>query len=442
MYTAKGFMAMFGLSNNALSKVGKFGELSTQSQTFTRDMRNYSKTQYPDVTLFMFKCIDEMNLRIEPSATFSNTLLALGEWIYQQHTSKLIPSNRNKATFVKAIEDQFSAIQSVLIGEILTGEPDMNMPDYIQFKLLDGTNQYQVTLWFSDEAFNTQYPETEIFIIPPLARIDDLIDSKTNVNNKMLALPRSYIVKAVQEIRGNNPETDLNSYELLHHDPNDPNSVLKTDWTSVIYGRAGNDVEAIKEAIREYIEEHSDYDKWDEIFPDLYSENEFMIIPFWGNLALQSDALKVGLYSSMINPTVATSIVKAFLPNTYNKTIDSRDFVDTNLLVASSMYRAAMFGIVGNPNNLNDTYNFREKFPDYMALSTEDVDFVRMEANTQKFALTLADVLNEAYKYKPTDTMKPEYLRIIRKNNHYISFIVDGYSYSVLTKYSYDRVYG
>lgn len=437
MYELKAFMSMPNLSDNKLDKTHSFGELTTQAKTYTRDMREYSLTKYPDVQLYVFKAIDEMALRVEPSAPFMDNLLAIGQWVYTQHQSKLIPLERSRNAFINALEQQFPNISGVIVGELLKGSsPDKNMPDFIQFKLLDGTRQYQPVIWFSDKAFKEQYPEHEIFLIPPLPDIADLIDGKVAVNNKITGLPQSRLVNAIQDIRQDKPETALHSYELTWHDPSDTNAILKTTWSAVIYGN-GNDTELIKDAIRDYIDRNSDYDKWSEIYPDLYSENEFIVIPDWSNIAVPAYAMDVGLYSSIINMNDITDKLTKFLPSGY--TSPKNAHVNKNMLIGSAYYRTVMFGAIGSPNNRNKVFDLREIFPDYMAVDTQDVDYVRMSTVTQTWVKLFNECLDKAYSYKPTDILPTGFVRVIRRGNHFITFNFDGYNYVVLTKYSFDR---
>lgn len=439
MYIAKGFMTMPGLTNNDVNTVAKFGELPTQSQTYTRDLRSYFVATMPDVEFQMFKCISDMNVRTDPSSTMMNTVLQLGEWIYQQHTQKLIPLDKNKATFIKSITDNFSAISAVSIGQMLTGDPDMNMPDYIQFKILDNTIQYQFTIWFSNDAFTQQYDEYEIFLVPPLDNIDVLNDSKANVVSKLLNQPSSRLINAIQALRGNNPETGLLSYDLNYVDPSNPSAQYRTTWTAICYGPAALDNEAIKDAIRNYIDNKSQLSNWQTIYPDLYSENEFMFIPFWDNKALQDNALQVGLYSSNVNAGSAIADANKFLPGSYIKQLDAGSFINTYLNIGSTSYRTLMYGVIGNPNNKNNFFNLVQLYPDFMALSTDDNDFVRMSSDTQTFATTLIKAFDLAYTYTPTATLPAGFTRMVRHSTHFISFVINGYTFAILTRYAYDR---
>lgn len=443
MYQIKGFMGMPTLANNKLDKTAKFGELTTRSKTFTRDMREYAQTKYPDVVFWNFFCYDQMNVRVEPSATFMGNILAMGQWVYQQHDQKLIPANKNKPAFIAALADAFPMITGVIIGEILAGDvADKNMPDFIQFKMLDGSRSYQGIVWFADDSFKNQYPEYEIFVIPPLPDVNDLIGDKTVVDTRIRALPPTYHTDAFRTIRGPHPETELITYELKWHDPSDFNSTLRTYFNIVVYGEAGTDTEAIKEAIRDYLEANSDYTKWPEIYPDLYNENEFIILPDWANIAIPENAKFVGQYRSILHVRDMYTKINALLPNGYQNTPEGGNHLDENLFTGAAYYRTIMFAALGNPNNRDKVFDLRTIFPDYMAINNQDPDFVRMDPITQGWCLVLAEALDIAYSYGPNDLTPNGFTKVIRRSVHYIAFVYEGYTYAICTRFSFERQFG
>lgn len=441
MYILKSFMGMPSLEDNRPNTTAPFGELTTQARTYTRDIRTYSGTVYPDVVNNVFHCVDDMLVRVEPSAGFSNELLALGQWVFEQHKAKVIPNNANKEAFIVAIGNQFKTMSAISIGEILRGDqPDLYMPNYIQFKILDVNKQYQVTIWFAGATFDIEYDEYEVFVVPPLPDINDLIGSKPAVFEKIRNQLTSVTINKIQEIRGDKPETGLLTLDLTWHDPDDFNAMMLTTWTAVIYGPAGMDREAIKDAIRDYIADNSDYEKWPEIYPELYSENEFVLLPMWDELALQPNALEhVGLYSTIVKMSKFKKIGKQFLPSGYSQSTNVDKFVEDNLEIGSAVYRAIMFCTLGNPNNKGDIFSFRQLFPDYMAVPTDDADFNRMDPETQEFCLKFTDALKWAYDYKPTDSLPIGYTRFVRRGMHYLSFNHKGYDFPILSKFTYDK---
>lgn len=446
MYTLKGFMSMPSLALDGKNKVADFGEFSTYCQTFTRDMRNYAITAQPDVELFVTKCIDEMENRINPSASFRANVLAFGQWIFNQHIGGLIPPNRNKPAFVQSIQQQFPNMTAVSVGEILESETIAGRycPDYVQWKMLDGINQYQLTIWFSDASFRTQYDEFEIFIIPPVQDINNLINTKVNVYNLIIEQSQDWVVNQIQEITGDLPHTALYPYKLTWHDPNDFNAVMPTTWTAVIYGAAGYDSEAVKDKIRDYIAENSDYDKWNGIYPDLYAETEFAIFPMWDKLALQPNSLQVGIYSSMVRNVDVRTHVKTFIPSGYTQSGGSIEaYMEKHLYNGVAFYRSISYGILGNPNNKDGLLDLPQLYPDInFELDSLDPDYGRMTVESQELSRRFNAALDVARRFNPTNPLEVGYSRMVRRGMYFVAFNYRDYNYVILTRYSFNKVKG
>lgn len=437
---------MPSLALDGKDKVADFGEFSTYAQTFTRDIRNYAISAQPDVELFVLKCIDELESRATPSATFRSTLLAFGQWIFNQHVTAAIPENRNKSAFILSISSQFPQMSGISIGEITESSSTAGRfcPDYVQFKLADGINQYQVTLWFSDKYFRTQYDEYEIFIIPPVENIAGLVNSKTNVETLMRTQSQSWAITRIQEISGTLPHTALLPFELTWHDPNDFNAVLTTVWTAVIYGAAGFDVEAVKDKIREYIADNSTYQNWNTIYPALYAETEFVFIPMWDQLALQANAMQVGIYSSMIKVATLTDYTKTFLPSGYSQSgTDIDTYLKGHLFSGVASYRSLAFTCLGNPNNKDDLTDIQDLFPDVnFALDSLSNDYGRMTVETQDLCTKFNAALDVAREFNPNDALEIGYSRMVRRGMYFLSFTYMDFNYVILTKYSFDKTMG
>ncbi len=446
MYILKGFMSMPSLAADGKNEIAEFGEFSTYCQTFTRDMRNYAISAQPDVELFVLKSIDELESRTNPSAGFRSILLGFGQWVFNQLIAGSIPPDRNKPAFIQSIQTQFPTMSAISIGAILesTKVAGRNCPDYVQFKMLDGTNQYQVTLWFADESFREQYDEYEIFVVPPVPDINQLINDKVNVVPLIQGQTADLIINRVQEITGDLPHTALYSYKLTWHDPNDFNAVYPTAWTAIIYGAAGYDNEAIKEKIRDYIEEHSDYEHWNQIYPDLYAETEFSFFPLWADLALQSNAQQVGIYSSLVGNKKSRDVTKTFLPSGYSQAgVPVDTYLDAHLFNGVAFYRTLSFTSVGNPNNKNAIRDVQQLYPDInFNLDTLSNDFGRMTLESQELSRKFNAALNVAREFKPSDVLAVGYTRMVRRGMHFIAFNYLDYNYIILTKYSFYRTLG
>ena len=443
MYILKGFMSMPSLADDRKNVVAQFGEFSTYSATFSRDVRNYKELTQPDVELYVMYCVDEMLNRINPSASFRANVLAFGQWVFQQHMLSLIPQNKNKTAFIRAIEAEFPDMKNVEVGQILDSNTVAGRacPDYVKYRMFDGIINYQLTIWFSDPAFRTQYDEFEIDLIPPTDNINNLINDKLTVYNYVSKQTNSVVVGKIQDMVGDNPNTSLYPYDITWHDPSDFQSTLPTTWVAVIWGAAGNDIDAIKDAIRDYIAKNSDYDKWNEIYPDLYSETEFTMFPMWGKLALQDNAMEVGIYASNVKAADIRNHVKQFLPSGYAQSGKAADtFIEDHMFSGTAAYRTVSYGMVGNPNNKNEIIDLNVMYPDVnFALNSTDNDFGRMSLSTQGLCLKMNEALNVAREYDPGENLPYDYTRMARRGYYYVAFQYEGYTYAILTRYSYDK---
>ena len=289
-----------------------------------------------------------------------------------------------------------------------------------------------------------QYEHYEIFVIPPVPDINQLINSKPNVWALLQQQTSDFLINRMQAIIGQNPQTVLHSYPLTWHDPEDFNATIPTKWTIVIYGAAGNDDEAIKEKIKEYIEDHSDYEKWPEIYPELYTETEFAFFPMWNKLALDGNALQIGIYSPLASIKDIKAMTKTFLPSGYQKSGMTTDqFIEANLFAGTANYRTIAFGNVGNPNNKDGKVNLQDLYPDVnLALSTTDNDFGRMSLVTQEFCTKFHEALDVAREYNPGEPLDPQYTRMTRRGHYFVAFKYNEFVYTFLTKYSYDKTQG
>ena len=168
MYKFKGFASIPVNANNADGQVAAFGELSNYAHTFSRHKSNWANaTLAPNIELVGFRTVNDSNSYMTPSNNVVNHILSVCQWVYTQYAASAIPSNANKAAFIASLTAQFPAMASVQINEILADTPSTKrMPDYIQWEFTDGdTNVTQITIWFSDNRFRTQYDEYEILLV-------------------------------------------------------------------------------------------------------------------------------------------------------------------------------------------------------------------------------------------------------------------------------------
>lgn len=438
-YTLKGFFSMPGLADNTNNgAVARFGELSTHAKTFTRDEKNFVNAAYPNVELVTFRLTDEGGAPVTPSTAFMSKLLAIGNWLYNQHISGNVPTNANKEAFINSIVSEHSGISAVEIGAIVNGiTTSRNLIDYISLSLSDNDKKYNIKIWCSDAKFREQYEDYIIFTIPPINSINDLHTNITALSNLLSEASASVVMDKANELAAGFPYTKLVNVALTWHDPDNTLVTHKTYWYFVVHGDMGLDEDNLKNAVREYISQNSNKTNWDKVYPELYSENEFIIVPMWENMALPDGAASVGLYSSMVDYGELAAIAKSRIPTGYAQITNINTFVNNYLRVLSVYYRGMQVLALGNPSNSASYFDLRDKFPDYTCVNSTDPDFSRMEPLTREFITTLNTALEYARTMSNNSVAPTGFNKITRGSRYYLTFNVQGHYFLVLLKSSY-----
>lgn len=442
MRNIKAFFQYPELADNAVGIIAKFGEFSTYSQTFTREVNSFSNTtRFEDVELITLYHADENGNRYVMPDDLANLTLALGQWLYNQHTNGQIPSNSSRNSFINAIKSEFGVMRNVKIGKILDGtQANRKFPEWIEFDTVIDTIEHRMKVWTSDASLRLQYPHYEIFAVPPVRDIMRLNDNTATVKLALETSTATDVIDQANVIIADNPNTRLSTYELTWHDPNNFNSTLKTVWTLIIYGQAGIDSDAIKNAIRIKLNEVSSTAPWDKIYPDLFSENEFIIIPTWDKNAVRSTGNDESLYSSLLNIKYLRDTAERMLPVSYGTNAAIKEYLDDNLQVMSVFYRNIFCIVVGNPNNKDSKTNLKMLYPEYIDAPTYDnPDFARMEVKTQQFVLALNKAIGVARTFTESHVAPTGYVKSIRGNRLYLGFVFEGMTYFVLTKQGFNK---
>lgn len=438
MNTIKGFITLPALANNAPGQTAVFGELSPESATFSKYKTNYANPAlYSGVELVGFTTKDGVGSQIILSNTVANHILSIAKWVYDQFNASAIPSNANKANFITQLETTFPAMLDVEINEILNATITQRMPDYIAWRFLDGAVENEIKIWFNDSRFKSQYSDYTIIVLPPTATVDQLNNPTPTTGAFIAAYNSGQLIAAVSGAAGTYPYTRLVSQTLTWHDPTLPASTLQTTWTAIIYGLAGNDSDKIKAAIRSYIAANSALTNWDIVYPTLYAENEFVIIPAWSDIATPESGLDVALYKPVMDVGPLLNKAAALIPSSYASAVVLSSYLMSNLSVGSAFWRSIGFLALGNPGNAGGQFNFRSRFPDYMNIPTTSTDWGRMTLLTRNFIVALNAALEKALTLTETGSIPVGYTRSIHDSRVYLGFSYDGFTYLVLAKISH-----
>lgn len=443
MNILKGFFEYAALANNAAGVTAPFGELSSVALTASRTPRAYANASTaPNTVLRTFRTVDGSNAPIAIPPSVSNAMLNLGQWLFTQYANGAVPTDLQRDLFAQAIQTEFG-FNTVTLGAISQGSSsNQRLPSSVSFIYHDtvGNQDYQINIWLSNASFMTGYTDSLIFCLPPTASLSDLRLSMVGLTNVLATQDTSALIAdGIDNIKTVNgvvyPETTLVRKTFLWADLSNPTVTRNTTWVYVVYGPAGADDDAIKEATREYIAANSADGQWNLIYPGLYSENEFAIVPFWDNVAVDASGANYSLFSPLINTGKAKTTMTRLLPAGYPQAAaHPTTFVDTYLRIMPTSYRELSVGVIGNPNNAGGIIDIKSVYPDYTRIDTQSLDFQRMSADTQDFVRALLAALDVAYNANLTTTLPAEYTSVIRSNHQYICFDLNGYTFMVLVR--------
>lgn len=439
MRSILGFYRIPSLANNNIGAVATFGEIDRQRMTYTTEERNFSyPTDYPNTELVTFQVVDELSQPVLTTETIMKKLVSVGEWLTQQHKQGSIPANGAKDQFYAALKVEFGDLQWLSIGDLVrSAENSYFMPTHVEFTYEDSGYEYYVKVWLANRNFQDEYEPFRLFLIPPVDELEQFINNTVTMTGILSTNTPQKVLGKFNAIRQSNPETRFDTYSLTWHDPEDPESRLVTEWAYLAYGIGGTFIDNIKTGIRDYLANNSEYTEWHKIFPSLYEETDFTIIPFWDKIAVPETQLDQNLYASYINIKGLRELAYKLVPTSYGTKAMVEEHIDENMEVFSTFYRGMMFAGIANPSNINDIKRMSLLYPDYASTPVADPDFERMQESTRQFSEKLSIGLEKARTLKESDTVPAGYFRTRRNGLTYLTFIELDFQHMILTRESY-----
>lgn len=427
----KAFAHIGPLVDNALDVVAPIGELSPMSKTFTRRPTANVTADYPNETLVGFSYIVDEVPTVVDDATAYSCLTAIN-WTYSQ--ARLGTFTTDKDSYQQPFITQFGQAFDFIGSGIMIQFGNYWCPEYIDFCLHGQSATSLWRVWFADDSFYNQYDEYLIFPVTPIVNLDLFFGDFDDVTALVKAIKQTEIFGRISDARGKFPETVLRNDVFTWQDKNDHSLKIDTDWVTVIYGAAGDNLDAVREAIRDYILDHSTHtrDEWAEIFPDLFTSTEFIWTPMWTKIAIPNEVRETGVYSGI------TSIQDAMLlcHKTCQGVKYTNDHIDLVLSVVPTNFRSLMCAVVGGPENRDGIDLFVERYPDYINVPTTHPDFMRMTQETRNLVLMIAEMLMYAEEMTPNTGVPHGYNRLTRNGVVYVAKSYEKFLYLVVSQYS------
>lgn len=424
--TLKAFVSIGTLINNNINTNSTLCELTTLSRTYSKDIWEYQQDAFPGYKCMVFS---SRNSTTGQLSSVSSDIIALIFNIVKKcitlSESLLQPYNTPQYTN-NIIAEFFNLTTGMTFGNFVSNGP-ISLPEWITFYDIDGN---KITIWLSDTAFQDLYDEYEIHIIPPINPIDDFFNSYSQNIQALSNRTDSALLQDIQNVTNGNPQTYLRSIDIPYVDMYFPTHSVISSWAAVIYGKAGDNIDLIKDAIITYISENSSHtlEEWKTILPYLFERTEFYMLPRWDKLSIINNTNMSSLYASILN--VQNNIT--FFKNAVS--IFSEGDVTNSLSIIPVDFKAIIVLSMGNPTNAVGRKFLEEIFPDYIPVNTLSTDFNRMTLKTKEWSSMLKTALIIAETAIVSTVVPNQYKRIIRNNVLYISFIYDNSTYLIAAK--------
>jgi hypothetical protein len=398
MYVLKGFINNNTFLDATPSATSAIGELSTLSSTYSTTKAYYFQEAAAAALEFVsFTSNDSTRGTVQVPQNIVTQVLDIAAWIYAQTQAIPNPGEIAQATILSGLLNQFeTSAQNFTAGNMVT-DGTYWVPEWIQWENTTDSTYGSIStgganlikIWFADASFAAEYDAYSIVVIPPIANLNNFFTPSANVKALLDAQTFVQTMTAVQTAKGINPETLIVGETYDYVDPTNPANLLPTNWTLLIYGPAGNNIDSITTAIINYILANSTETQaqWTAILPSLFKQTEFTLVPMWDQYAIPNRNQVTGIYSPVANPSRALAMMGQAAQSYPTAHINS------NCCVQTYPYKCVPVVSCGSPNNSNAAYQLEDVFPDLLAVSSQSTDFSRMAQATQGFFLLLGTML-------------------------------------------------
>lgn len=443
MYTSKSFANISAFLSNVPGVNSPIGELTTYGKTFSREVGVYEDGSQPGYTIYNFSSSNDGNdgpaagkVAVDP--TMVTKMIGVINFITNKVTSTVGQIDADQLLQALVAYGATVGLDTFTIGDVVQHDQYW-CPDWVSFQsqsLTTGSPATLIpnlnTLWISISAFAAEYDEYEIVVVPPVDNLDLFFGTGTSVVNMVQAITTPQIISRMQTFAAGNPPTISRDDQYTYYNPLNSGQTVPVDWPVLIYGPAGNNIDAIKDALINYILANSAHSRadWTAIFPDIFKRTEFIIGPHWHKYAIANRTQAAGVYSPIVNYNDGKAFMKLVAP-AYDPA-----FVDTHANVLGCAYDSLVLSMIGSSDNRSALFEIVQVFPDYINVPTSSTDFNRMEQTTQNWAILLNDMLVIAEKMDEHTVVPSGMMKVTRNGILYLVQAFGNIQYLMATKRS------
>lgn len=428
MKIIKGFATIDAFENRNPGQTAILGELSDFSRTYTRESSNYTDPGVVGYQFVSFKAYDTTtNLEVSLSSDQAKEILSMIRECVSYAQTHIRPYNEIdfKSTLLATF---YQKIADVQFG-VFTDNGNISLPEWLSWKsTANGGNQIKV--WMADAAFQTQYDEYHIEVIPPIDLLDHFFFAYGNVVSELSAVTLPLFMEKIQKRKGSRPDTTTRILNFAFKNLLNANQSYLTNWGVALYGQQGDNIDNIKDAIVDYILKNSTRGRndWESILPDLFRRTEFVVLPRWDLISIPNQTDLSSLYKNMMNPKECLSFAKSSI-----SFYDSA-FIDDNTIVLPFDYKALSLVAVNGNTNVVEAAKLDKLFSDYVPIPSTSADFNRMTESTRNWILFMQKLVIVAETAQTYSAVPNTMRKQVRNGNLYISAMYNNINYLVAAR--------
>lgn len=430
----KGFVGIEPLISNVEGVTAPIGEISTKSLTYAKDVGIYNASAFPTLTYYSFHSKDGNGVKVAPvPAIMQGHIFQITDWIKTSQGANGSPQTRED--FLAAFVAQWGATSTGLnCGELVEIQTGFKFPEWVSFQKtnLDPSNGIEAnltTIWYADESFQSQFDDFDITVVPPVANLEVFFSGKAQVLAALAAQGIGATLQRLQDAKEGHPETIASGENF---DWVDPATLTRTptNWSLLIYGAAGDDLDAIRQAIRDYIAANStrSEDEWKVIFPDIYKNTEFVIFPRWKLWAIPDRQLYEGTHSPVVKLQEALDYLTAAIP------AFPAPWIKNHATAMPCNYKSLTLLLTSSPDNRVGTTDIIDLYPDILNIPTSDTLWESMAQDTRDFLEGLQAMVMTAENMGPYTDVPVGQRRTTRAGIIYVSKRFKDVNYLVASK--------
>lgn len=439
MFVLKAFAVHSQLAINTIGVVAPIGEISTQSLTYAREKGQYRANDAPNITLVTFTSAQDETPTALTSETSDHVLTIVKDVYDKMFAAAGAPVVADELlnyliTTYAAVAENFECGANVE-GDAVDG------PEWVSWsnKSIAALGTNTIKVWFSNDAFAAQYDDYEIIVIAPTPDLNDFFKTPTEVRLALAAQTPSMTMDRIQAAKDGYPETVVRAETFDYIDPFNAANKIPATWNVLIYGLAGNNVDAISDALIAHALANSTHtrDEWLPLVPDLFRRTEFIMIPMWDQYAIPNRIVEAGIYSPAVNLKRAVALIKQVTGDVVSY---PEAHIDEYGNIMSHPYKSLQILSIGSPDNRNSWFEITDVFPDIIAVASTSLDFNRMAVPTKEWLTFLNQMLITAENMSRYSSVPVGYTKIVRNDVLYIVKRYGNINYLVAAKTSLPTV--